>query len=155
MKRICFSLYLVVAFSVAVLAASGKPKQQPVSMFGVGMSFVDSVVYITEVHPVEAFVMPNGFLADRSLYALQLSNHLSDKMGLNNTTCAVFFSTKPAKAEKKHAKLLKKYNRGFQGMALRLLRQDDFRFVPQEWVETIVETQTPNVKDKKEKNGKK
>ena len=108
MKRPCLSLCLLFAMLSGIRAASSKTRQQTVYIFGMATSFVDSVAYITEVQELNAYVQSNGFLADRSLYTLQLNNYFVGRQGQEHMTCAVFFKKKKASAEKARDKIRKK-----------------------------------------------
>ncbi len=118
-------------------------------MFGIAASFTDSVAYITELQPIEVFVNSSGFLMDRSLYSLQLSNYFVTARQRENMTCAVFFNKNKAKAQKKYDKLRKKYN-SKPTLSLETLNVDDFQFKQEEWVEEIItETSSTNTSKKK------
>ena len=109
-------------------------------MFGFAASHTDSVSVITDLQTVDAYVMTNGFLADRTLYGLQLNNFLLTNKGLQDMTCVVFFDKKKSKAEKKYQKIRKRY-RSAPEVILQSLGVDVFRFQTEEWVdETITET---------------
>lgn len=155
MKRFLLSLSMLAAMAVA-LAGNSEPQKRHIYIFGGGISFSDSLAYITEIQDIDAYIQSNGFLNDRSLYTLQLNNHLVSKRGREHITCAVFFSTKKAKAEKKREKLKKKYRTGFLGMRLIELRADEFHFTTEEWVPPLTtETVEPNPAADKPKKKKK
>ncbi len=141
MRRWLMGLLLVGLVAVAY-GATAKPKKQRVYMFGVAQSFTDSVAVMTDLQGVDAYIMPNGFLADRSLYSLQFNNYLVAKMGQGRLTCAVFFDKNKAKAEKKFEKVRNKY-RGMPNLILQSLGVDVFRFEPQEWVESEITETAP------------
>ena len=125
------------------------PRKQDVWMFGVATSFTDSLVLITDMQPVEAYILPGGFLADRTHYMLQLNSFLVNKVQLPNMTCVVFFDKKKSKAFKKYQKINKKY-RGQPGMSVQHIGGDIFYFKTEEWVETtIVETSPREEAEKK------
>ena len=154
MKRILLSLSLLAVMAVAI-AANSQPRQQKVYMFGVAQSFTDSLAYITDIQEVDAYIMPNGFLSERSLYTLQLNNYLVTYRGREHMTCAVFFNTKKSKAEKKMDKVRKKYRKGFLGTKLIELRIDEFKFKPEEWVAPYVNGDEEKPKEEKKKKKKK
>ena len=154
MKRVLLTLSLFAVMAVAI-AGNSAPRQQKVYMFGVGLTFIDSLVYVTEVQEVDAYIQPNGFLSERSLYTLQLNNYFVSKRGREHITCAVYFSTKKPKADKKREKIKKKYRSGFLGMQLRELRTDEFHFTPEEWVAPLVDNDKPKQKADKPKKEKK
>lgn len=135
-------LLLVSAFSLVALAATVAPRRQQVYMFGCALSFNDSVVIMTDLQPVVAYMMPNGFLADRSLYSLQLNNYVVGQLQRENMTCAVFFDKKKTRLEKKYQKIRKKYRTG-SDFVLQSLGVDAFRFQTEEWVDPIVEETAP------------
>lgn len=116
------------------LTAAAKPKSRTVYMFGVGVSFTDSVAYLTEVHPVTPVYIETstGFLYDRSLYALQLKNILEEKYNLPNTTCVVFFDKSRKKMERKREKVRKGYLDSESFTIMRMPREL-FTFFPVEW----------------------
>ncbi len=116
------------------LTAAAKPKSCTVYMFGIGVSFTDSVAYLTEVHPVTpAYIESStGFLYDRSLYALQLRNLLEEKYNLPNTTCVVFFSKSRKKMERKREKVRKGYL-DTEAITVMRMPKELFTFFPEEW----------------------
>ncbi len=119
-----------------------KPEQRCVYMFGFAASFVDSTAYITDIQTIDsAFVFKkSGFLADRSLYSMQLSQFLQVSMQKENMTCAVFFNEKKSKLEKTFLKVRKKYTND-PGVLLTPLGKDVFAFRAEEWFDpTAVET---------------
>lgn len=140
MIRKFFLGILLVGFVAAVFAATTKPTKQRVYMFGAALSFTDSVAVMTDLQAVDAYVMPNGFLADRSLYTLQFNNFLVTNQLREHMTCAVFFDKNKAKAEKKFQKVRKKYRESGH-LDLQFVGVDIFRFEPEEWVDSeIIET---------------
>ena len=140
-RRLFLSLCLAVLAVAVAVGANDKPRKAQVYMFGFAASMTDSVCVMTELQPVEVYLLPNGFLADRALYSLQLNNHLmtAGQMG-ENLTCAVFFDKNKPKAEKRFQKVNKRY-RTSSDLTLKLLGQDEFRFLPEEWVEPEVSTE--------------
>ena len=74
---------LLVGLVAVAYGATAKPKKQRVYMFGVAQSFTDSVAVMTDLQGVDAYIMPNGFLADRSLYSLQFNNYLVAKCSVS------------------------------------------------------------------------
>lgn len=130
MKHILSILFVL----TLCFTAAAKPKSCTVYMFGVGVSFTDSIAYLTEVHPVTpAYIETNtGFLYDRSLYALQLRNLLEENYNLPNTTCVVFFDKSRKKMERKRDKVREGY---LSSGAFRVMRmpKELFTFFPEEW----------------------
>lgn len=156
MRRVLVLAVAVAAVVAVAMGAGTMPQKQRVYMFGFAASFVDSVCVMTDLQEVDAYVMPNGFLADRSLYSLQLNNHLVSNQMLENLTCVVFFDKNKSKAEKKYQKLRKRY-REDENVTLQSLGIDQFRFEAEEWVEpeAVVEPKPePETKGKKKERKK-
>lgn len=141
MKRTLFCMLGLLMLALVGHAGSTKPTRQRVYMFGFAASFTDSVAYMTDLQGVDAYVMPNGFLADRSLYSLQLNNHLVAKKQRENMTCVLFFNKNKAKLEKKYQKVRRKYREN-HAVVLQPLGVDEFRFEPEEYIEPVVTTGT-------------
>ena len=137
MRNYMFTLLLAL-FSLGVQAEK-KPKMQTVYIFGFSASFTDSTAYLTDVMQLDsAYVTQKGFLADRSLYSLQLENYIQEKHNLLHTTNAVFFSVKKKSLDKKYDRVKRMYQSG-ENLRLNLLHAGDFRFLPQEYIETVIE----------------
>ena len=137
MRNYMFTLLLAL-FSLGVQAEK-KPKMQTVYIFGFSASFTDSTAYLTDVMQLDsAYVTQKGFLADRSLYSLQLENYIQEKHNLLHTTNAVFFSVKKKSLDKKYDRVKRMYQSG-ENLRLNLLHAEDFRFLPQEYIETVIE----------------
>lgn len=124
-----FALGIGVALGVQ---ADQKPViRKPVYMFGFSASFTDSVAFLTDVMQVDAAkVLPNGFLADRTLYSLQLENYVLSSCHVQNSTNAVFFSTDKKTLDKKYDKVNRKYQRS-ENLVLIYVGEDEFRFTPE------------------------
>jgi len=103
LKRKLLLAIATVAFS---LTAQAEDVPKKVYMFGVGASFSDSTVYITDVQEVSAFVSNDSkkFLAGRDQYTYQLKNLLTSTNRMKNPTCATFYALKKDKLEKKEGK---------------------------------------------------
>lgn len=149
-------LWLVLAFSLGLARAwAASPVLTQVYMFGFAASFTDSVAYITDIQMVDsAYVYKKtGFLADRTLYASQLSSWLLTNLQRENMTCVVFFSPKRASLEKQFAKVKKKYQTG-QAVVLTPLTSDTFQFTGEEWIESFeVQTSAEEPKKKQKMEG--
>lgn len=132
LKSLIFLLLLCVACSAQ---AQKKAEMQKVYVFGFSSSFTDSLAYITDVQVLDsAYIEPNGFLADRVLYSLQLSGYLYEQRGLQNPTTAFFFADKRSKVEKKYLKV-KRLQQKNSNVKLIPLGVDEFRFRPEEYIE--------------------
>ena len=97
---------LVVAHAFAVI-----PRQTKVYMFGFGVSFLDSVAYVTDMQLVDSVTIDDHtkFLQARALYGIQLQTYLKDSMHKENVTCVVYFNEKKKKVERLYSKICKKY----------------------------------------------
>lgn len=111
-----------------------KKADKPVYVYGLGASFKDSVVYITEVQQVDSVVLDrNGFLPRRQNYAYQLKNYLQYELGKPDYTCAIYFSENKTKLEKDASKLRKQYVKA-DTFVVEDLKVADFAFKkPQEY----------------------
>ncbi len=132
-KKIILALLIALVSTGTILA---KPKKRVVYMFGVSVSFTDSVAYITEIQRMDPVYIESktGFLYDRSIYSQQLQMFMDEKMGRPNTTCTVFFSKKKKKMENKYLKVMKNYKKRNK-LNMRQLESGTFKFKPEEWTE--------------------
>lgn len=122
---------MLVGFGTLQAKSKGEKqdKEQTVYIFGISTAFGDSLVYITDVQELKGtgLVSKHGFLEARSIYSYQLKQYLENGANLPNRTCAVFFSKKNNKMDKKYAKLKERYQT-MKGMALRPIELVDFSF---------------------------
>lgn len=109
------SILAVVALSFvgSTLAVAGgkKDKQKNVYVFGVAASFNDSIVYFTDIQPLDSVQLDKktDFLPDRSTYAYQLKNYVESRLSKNEYTCMIYFSESKAKLQKEVGKVKGKY----------------------------------------------
>ena len=99
------------ALFAAVATAQAKgDDEKPVYLFGASFSFSDSVVYFTEIMPVEGAKLDakTDFLLHRQYYAYELKDYMSFAKGMPGRTSFIFFSEKRATLEKKELKIKKK-----------------------------------------------
>ena len=95
-------------------AKDGKKKEvkkkvkTEVYMFGVSLSFTDSVVYFTEIQHMEGAIIENNMLPNRHLYAYELKDYMSYEEGKPGRTSFIYFSDKRSKLEKKELKIRKR-----------------------------------------------
>ena len=67
-RRLIFALIaLLLTATVSQAAKNDQPQKVQVYMFGFAANLTDSVCMMTELQPVEVYLQPNGFLADRTL----------------------------------------------------------------------------------------
>ena len=114
MKKI-FSILVVLCLVVPSLsfAKDGKEKvkkkvKTEVYMFGVSLSFTDSVVYFTEIQHMEGAIIENNMLPNRHLYAYELKDYMSYEEEKPGRTSFIYFSDKRSKLEKKELKIRKR-----------------------------------------------
>lgn len=112
-----------------------KPRMQSVYVFGFSASFTDSIAFLTDVMKVDsAYIMPNGFLADRSYYALQLENFVLGEHRVKNSTNAVYFSTKKKQVDKIYEKMNRKYQRSDKFLLI-YVGEDELKFKASPYVD--------------------
>ena len=104
-------------------------KEETVYLFGASFSLSDSVVYFTEIMPVDGAQLDKKteFLLHRQYYAYELKDYMNFQENMPGRTSAVYFSTKRSKLEKTEAKLRKKLVEK-DGKTIRYLG-DKFKFV--------------------------
>lgn len=137
MKRLSHFLLLTIALLLlCAVDMQAKPKPEKVYIFGVSISFTDSVTYFTDIQILQpAYIeSKNGFLYDRSIYSQQLQVWVEHAKDRPHTTCMVFFDTNRNKLEKKYVKIRNKYNKD-RSTHLKSLNVGEFRFIPLEWTE--------------------
>ena len=115
MKKI-FSIILLMCLVIPSLsfAKDGKTKerkkkvQTEVYVWGVSLSFSDSVVYFTEIQHIDGAVIEDKFLPNLHLYSYELKDYMSFEEGMPGRTSFIYFSDKRAKLVKKEQKIKKK-----------------------------------------------
>lgn len=109
------SLKTIFTFALVLLLCSAftgrKVVEKPVYLFGVSASFLDSVVYITEIQVLDSIKLESGFLPYRSAYSYQLKNYFEQNQQLTDRTCAVYYSLNKKKLYKELSKLKSKYQK--------------------------------------------
>ena len=91
---------------------SKKKIQTEVYVWGVSLSFSDSIVYFTEIQRVEGAIIEDKLLPNRHLYAYELKDYMSYEEGKPGRTSFIYFSDKRSKLEKKEQKVKKKLIEG-------------------------------------------
>ena len=114
MKKI-FSILVVLCLVVPSLSFAKDGKEEvkkkvktEVYMFGVSLSFTDSVVYFTEIQHMEGAIIENKLLPNRHLYAYELKDYMSYEEGKPGRSSFIYFSDKRSKLEKKELKIRKR-----------------------------------------------
>ena len=133
MKPLKYILLLAVCCSLLPCLAKGKAKRVPAYLFGYGVSLVDSAAYLTDIQRLDTVILEHktSFLRDRQLYTAQLGGYLEDSLKLVNTTCAVFYSQKRGRLEKKRAKVNK--TQTAMGMKIKPVTAQAFSFHSELW----------------------
>ena len=114
-------LMLIAILMVGFASSANAKGYQPAKlyMFGFAASFNDSTVFFTDIQEVNAYVKNdrNHFLADRSVYSYQLCSYLQTTGRSLHPTCVTMYATTRKEAEKKYARLKKKYMPILKGKA--------------------------------------
>ena len=128
---ICCGLLSLFALQ-PVEAKRKKVVQKPV----VGISLVDSMVFITDMQLVDSVTIEKKtkFLMDRQLYSFQLQHYLEAAYKSGPYVPCVFYSPKRKKMERQYLSLHKRY---VQNKDLRMVLVDisQFRFKAADYVE--------------------
>ena len=112
--RIC----LICLFGALQLSVSAAPKEKKenveepkrVYMYGVSIDFNDSTIYLTDVQYLDDILInADGSIQNYAGYSLQLKVYLEGTLGEMNQTCAVVYSDKKKKLEKRFIKTRKRY----------------------------------------------
>lgn len=111
-------LFLICLIGALQLSAFAAPKEKKakseepkrVYMYGVAVNFNDSTVYLTDVQHLDSVVInPDGSLQNYVGYSLQLKVYLEGTLGETYQTCAVIYSDKKKKLEKRFMNMRKRY----------------------------------------------
>lgn len=133
MKKSLLILLIFLSAACSTVSAKGDKdkdkKEDTVYLFGASFSLSDSVVYFTEIMPVDGAQLDKKteFLLHRQYYAYELKDYMNFQENMPGRTSAVYFSTKRSKLEKTEAKLRKKLVEK-DGKTIRYLG-DKFKFV--------------------------
>lgn len=123
---------LAVTLLVAIpLHAAPKDKNVTAYLFGFAASFNDSIVYITDIQEVAtAYVTKkHNHLVDRSEYSYQLRNYLTEQRPGTHPTAVTYFALNRKKAEKKYAKLKRKYTEKAKGRYIVIyVKPEEFKY---------------------------
>ncbi len=133
MKKI-FSIIFILCLVIPSLsfAKDGKKKekkkkvQTEVYVWGVSLSFSDSVAYFTEIQRVEGAIIEDKLLPNRHLYAYELKDYMSYEEDMPGRTSFIYFSDKRSKLEKKEQKVKKRLVEGGEKIVRYL--GDKFKF---------------------------
>ena len=124
--KIFTSLFLVL---MICSAATKKDKKNDMGMYmvGVSASFIDSLIYFTDIQYLDSVSLDKDKLLPlRGQYSEQLEDYLENKLGLKDRTCFIYFDVKKAKLEKTMKKMKDKYKK--DGKAVMKEIGSDFQF---------------------------
>ena len=102
---------LLCAVQLPTFAANKDKNEEPkrVYMYGVAVNFNDSTMYITDVHYLDSMIInKDGSLQNYVGYSMQLKVFLEGTLGETDQTCAVIYSDKKKKLEKRFLRMRKK-----------------------------------------------
>ena len=115
MKRIFSILFILCLVMPSLSFAKGGKKKETkkkivteVYVFGVSLSFTDSVAYFTEIQHIDGAIIEDKMLPNRHLYSYELKEYMSYEEGKPGRTSFIYFSDKRSKLEKKELKVRKK-----------------------------------------------
>lgn len=129
-------IILIALIGTLQLSAFAAPKEkkekaiesQRVYMFGVGIDFNDSTIYLTDVQHLDSIVVNSDkSIQNQVNYSLQLKVYLEGILGENDQTCAVIYSPKKRKLEKRFIKMRKRYQAD-ESKILKQIGTDAFTF---------------------------
>lgn len=137
-----------VLMSAAATAWAGG-RIQRVYAFGLAASFADSIVYITDLQPMDSVFVESrtGFLENRDLYSAQLRDYLAAQEKPRRV-CAFFFDEKQKDAEKRLMRMKRRYAKDGK-YDVRFLSQSDFRFSVVPHLDETAGAAAPAQKEKK------
>lgn len=108
-------------------------KLQPVRcyMYGAGMNFLDSIVYVTDYQYLDSiYIEPDGQLRDHYAYTAAIRFYIESTFGENNETCAVFYGDDDKKQNSRYQKMLKKLQK--EGFVVNVIPKNEFAFKRQD-----------------------
>lgn len=133
---------LIIIFLTPALSA--KIERHDVYIFGFAASFLDSVVYITDIQLMDsAYVEKKSkFLMDRAVYSDQLQTFIEENAAVENYTCAVLFGLKKKDIEELHEKIKKRYAAN-DYLVLKQIPLDNFQFQLIDYVTPVTPVEEP------------
>lgn len=97
-------------------------------MFGVAVNFNDSTMYMTDVQSLDSIVInTDGSLRNYAAYSQQLEFYIEGALREADQTCAVIYSDKKKKLEKRFVKLQRELS-AKRSEKLRRIGTDEFAF---------------------------
>lgn len=121
---------LLCAVQLPTFAANKDKNEEPkrVYMYGVAVNFNDSTMYMTDVHYLDSMIInKDGSLQNYIGYSMQLKAFLEGTLGETDQTCAVIYSDKKKKLEKRFLRMRKECL-AERKQRLKQIGTDSFRF---------------------------
>ena len=129
-------LLIVTALLVGCVINGNAKGYRPakIFMFGFAASFNDSIVYLTDIQTVNAYLVNNRtkFLANREDYSYQLRNYLQSNGLEAYPTCITMFAENEKDATKKYLKLKERYEKSKKKYSIKSLKDSQFKYTPVE-----------------------
>jgi hypothetical protein len=129
-------LLIVTALLVGCVINGNAKGYRPakIYMFGFASSFNDSIVYLTDIQTVNAYLVNNRtkFLANREDYSYQLRNYLQSNGLEAYPTCITMFAENEKDATKKYLKLKERYEKSKKKYSIKSLKDSQFKYTPVE-----------------------
>ncbi len=129
-------LLIVTALLVGCVINGNAKGYRPakIFMFGFASSFNDSIVYLTDIQTVNAYLVNNRtkFLANREDYSYQLRNYLQSNGLEAYPTCITMFAENEKDATKKYLKLKERYEKSKKKYSIKSLKDSQFKYTPVE-----------------------
>lgn len=108
-----------------------KLEPKTVYIYGAGMNFQDSVVYVTDSQKLDSiFIEVDGQLRDHYAYTAALKFYLESHYLLSNETCAVFYGDNAKKAAKRYDQMIKKLQK--KNFIVNIVPKSEFAFLPED-----------------------
>lgn len=129
-------LLIVTALLVGCVINGNAKGYRPakIYMFGFAASFNDSIVYLTDIQTVNAYLVNNRtkFLANREDYSYQLRNYLQSNGLEAYPTCITMFAENEKDATRKYLKLKERYEKSKKKYSIKSLKDSQFKYTPVE-----------------------
>ena len=129
-------LLIVTALLVGCVINGNAKGYRPakIYMFGFAASFNDSIVYLTDIQTVNAYLVNNRtkFLSNREDYSYQLRNYLQSNGLEAYPTCITMFAENEKDATKKYLKLKERYEKSKKKYSIKSLKDSQFQYTPVE-----------------------
>lgn len=118
-------IYLICLLGALHLSAFADNPQR-VYLFGVATNLNDSTIYLTDVQHLDSMMLnADGSLPNYVGYSLQFKVYLEGELDESHQTCAVIYSEKKKRLEKRFLAVRKKYLKGY---TIKLIGSDVFQF---------------------------